>query len=63
MHFYVEAERFCAFVRAELGRGRALSAPVAEALRNQAAELEERLEASHTGIHSPLRRAPSARLT
>src|SRR5437867_1551455 len=61
VHFYVEAHRFCEFVQREIGDGRVLNGDVIEpVLWRELAVLEPRLEASHTELYSPLRRAESA---
>ena len=48
VHFLVESERFCAFLAAELARGRPLPAGVAEALDAERPVLALRLAASRT---------------
>jgi len=49
VHFLVESERFCAFLGAELGRGRSLPDGVGAALDAERPVLALRLAASSTG--------------
>ncbi len=48
VHFYVEADRFCGFVRRELEQGRVLPPEVAEALDDESAQVAAALRESHT---------------
>ena len=48
VHFFVEAERFCAYVQAELDRGRNLPASVPAVLTREWQAVAAALEESHT---------------
>lgn len=48
VHFFVEADRFCRFVRGELNRGRALAVEVEAVLETESAQVSAALAESHT---------------
>ncbi|UTP40330.1 hypothetical protein M9M90_03900 [Phenylobacterium sp. LH3H17] len=48
VHFYVEADRFCRFVRREIERGRTLAPEVGSALEIESAQVAAALSESHT---------------